>query len=658
MTRFAALAGLSLVIAACGDREPETPTVPESTLLVSDSLGQVVGAGILSPDGARLAFVRTVAGKAAIFVANPDGSHARQLTSGVWDNNPIWSPDGTWIAYQAESPQFDIMVVSADSGAPRQLTSGPATDTPRNWLPDGSAVIFGRTGEGDDQTLVVPLAGGPVRRLAAEVKGNQHANLAPDGVKIGYDVHVGGGEATVWVQDSAGAAPRQLTTENLENINAVYLWSPDSRYIAYQSVRTGTSDIWIVDVATGEQRQLTNDIRNDLTPRWSPDGKWMAFISDRGGQTDLWMMPVEGGNAIRLTNDRASEFNPRWTPDGMAITYGQTEIGSELVSLPPGGGEPRVVLALPGYNIPSGDVSPDGKTILYASDRSGNNDIWSVPVSGGDPVVFSASPALDDIPRYSPDGSQVLFRSARGGAIDLWLSPAAGGEPRQLTSDAANEGSHTWSPDGKSIAYSSNRGTSGGDLWVMDTIGAEPRRLTQTNIRPGGIWWGKDGNIYFNGAAVGGRQLFRIAASGGTPRGLGVRLPSIGYVALSFGESQLSYSSFEGGWAFLDVIPTSGGTPRRLTKPTEGVFHALAIWSPGDSILVATDIDYQGNHDATELYSVRVADGIWTRLTNTRLQSEYPLEFLPDGSQLLVGRVTNRVAIRSVRVTDPIPRSP
>jgi len=55
---------------------------------------------------------------------------------------------------------------------------------------------------------------------------------------------------------------------------------------------------------------------------------------------------------------------------------------------------------------------------------------------------------------------------------------------------------------------------------------------------------------------------------------------------------------------------------------------------------------------------VRVADGIWTRLTNTRLQSEYPLEFLPDGSQLLVGRVTNRVAIRSVRVTDPIPRSP
>jgi|GEM_PF-1088602 len=657
MTRFAALAALSIVIAACGDREPETPTLPQSTLLVSDSLGTLVGAGILSPDGTRLAFVRTVDGKAAIFVANAEGSNARQLTSGVWDNNPIWSRDGKWIAYQAEDPQFDIMVVSADSGAPRQITSGPATDAPRNWLPDGSGVIFGRTGDGDDQTLVVPLDGGPVRRLAAEVKGNQHANLAPDGVKIGYDVHVGGGEATVWVQDSAGAAPRQLTTENLENINAAYLWSPDSRYIAYQSRRTGTSDIWIVDVSTGEQRQLTTDIRDDLTPRWSPDGKWMAFISDRGGQTDLWLMPVEGGTATRLTNDRAVEFNPRWTPDGRSITYGQASVESEVLLQPLGGGEPRVLVSLPGYNIQSGDLSPDGKTILFTSDRSGNVDIWSVPVAGGEPVAFAASPVADDVPRFSPDGSQVLFRSDRAGTVDLWVVPAAGGEPRRLTSDAAAEQNYAWSPDGRAIVYSSNRGVAGGDLWVMDTLGGEPRRLTQNNIRPANIWWAKDGMLYFTGAAGGGRELYRIAVSGGTPRGLGAR-PGIRNALLSHGQSMLAYSSFEGGWAFLDVIPASGGTPRRLTKPTEGVFQAVSFWIPGDSTLVVTDLDFEANQDNTDLYTVRVADGAITRLTSTRMLSEFPLQALPDGSQILVGRFTNREAIRSVRVADLITRSP
>ena len=77
-----------------------------------------------------------------------------------------------------------------------------------------------------------------------------------------------------------------------------------------------------------------------------------------------------------------------------------------------------------------------------------------------------------------------------------------------------------------------------------------------------------------------------------------------------------------------------------------------------DSVLVANDIDFEANQDNTDLYTVRVADGAITRLTRTRMHSEYPLEFLPDGSQFLVGRFTNREAIRSVRVADLIPRSP
>ena len=89
MTRFIALAAFSFGIAACGDQPSETPTVPESVLLVSDSLGTLVSAGILSPDGTRLAFARTEGGKSAIFVSTADGSSARQLTHGVWDDNPI-----------------------------------------------------------------------------------------------------------------------------------------------------------------------------------------------------------------------------------------------------------------------------------------------------------------------------------------------------------------------------------------------------------------------------------------------------------------------------------------------------------------------------------------------------------------------------------------
>jgi Tol biopolymer transport system component len=644
MTRFAALAGLTLAIAAC-TREPEPGSVPESILLVSDSLGNLPGAGILSPDGSKLAFSRTVAGKAAIFVANADGTSQKQLTHGVWDSNPIWSPDGKWIAYHAESPDFDIMVIPVEGGEPRRLTSGSAVDQPRNWLPDGSAVIFGRTGDGDDQTLVVPLEGGTPRRLAAEVKGNQHANISPDGSMVGYDVHQGGGDATVWVQDSLGAPPRQLTTENFENINAAYLWSPDSKYIAYISRRTGTQDLWIVDVKTGEQRQLTNDVRDDNTPRWSPDGTWMAFISDRGGQTDLWMMPVAGGKAIRLTSDRATEINPRWTPDGQALTYGRVESTSEILVQPAAGGEPRVVMSLPtGYIINGGDVSPDGKTVVYSSDRSGNFDIWTVSVAGGEPVVFSASPSLDVEPKYSTRGNRVVFRSNRGGSMDLWMAPATGGEARQLTRDAAIESSPSWSPDETRVAYASNRGTGGGDLWVVDSAGGEPKRLTQNGLRPNSVQWSRDGqHIFFIGGGPGGTsELYRIPASGGTPQALGAK-PGIRTALLSPDGSQVGYASFEGGWAFIDVIPAAGGVPRRLTAPVENVFQPIFAWAPDGQSLAVSDLDFEGNHDNADLFLVRLSDGGATRLTRTLMQSEFPAKVLADG-----GIVTIRVTSRAV----------
>ena len=650
MTRFAALAGLTLAIAAC-TREPDPGSVPESTLLVSDSLGNLNGAGILSPDGTRLAFSRTVAGKAAIFVANADGSRQTQLTRGVWDTNPIWSPDGKWIAYHAESPDYDVMVIPVDGGEPRRLTSGPAVDQPRNWLPDGSAVIFGRTGDGDDQTLVVPLDGGPPRRLAAEVKGNQHANISPDGTMVGYDVHQGGGEATVWVQDSLSAAPRQLTTENFENLNPAYFWSPDSRHIAYMSRRTGTQDIWIVDVKTGEQRQLTNDVRDDNTPRWSPDGTWIAFISDRGGQTDLWMMPAAGGKAIRLTSDRATEFNPRWTPDGQSITYGRGESTSEILVQPAAGGEPRVVMSLPtGYIIDGGDISQDGKTVVYSADRSGSLDIWTVPVAGGEPVVLSASPTLDIQPKFSPRGNRVVFGSDRGGSMDLWTAPAAGGEARQLTRDAATETSPSWSPDETRVAYASNRGTGGADLWVVDSAGGEPKRLTQDNLRPVSVQWSQDGqHIFFVGSGPGGtRELYRIPASGGSPQALGAK-SGIRSALLSPDGSQVVYASFEGGWAYIDLIPAAGGAPRRLTTPVENVFQASFAWAPDGQSLVVTDLDFEGNQDNTDLFLVRLSDGGTTRLTRTLMQSEYPAKVLPDGGIVTI-RVTSREELRSVPV--------
>ena len=652
MIRAATLAGIGLLLTAC-TRSDADPLVPASTVTVDDSLGVVVGGGVLSPDGTRLAFARTVAGKSAIWVSGVDGSNQVQLSHGVWDFDPWWSPDGRWIAYHSESPDFDVFVVSVDGGEPRQVTSGPAVDRPRGWLRDGSAVIITRTGQGDEVTMVAPVNGDPPRRLGPQMAGDQHVALSPDESRLAFDVHQGGGNATVWVQDVNGGEPRQLTTENLENASVPYMWSPDGRFLAYTSQRTGTRDIYIADVTSGESRQLTSDVRDDYQARWSPDGTWIAFLSDRGGQTDLWVVPAAGGNAVRVTNDRSVELNPRWTPDGRALTYTRSQTDVELGLLPADGGAGRILLSWPGYGIGSAKLSPDGATVLFSSDRSGNFDIWSLSVSGGEPTPFAASPLADDNPLYSPDGSQVLFRSDRAGSSDLWVVSATGGEPRQLTDGPSNESWGAWSPDGKSILYSSDRGGAGGDLWVIPTAGGEPTRLTHDNVRPVTPEWSPDGRhiFYVGQRAGGGQEVYRIPATGGKPQPLGANR-NVGNSDLSPDGSQLSYSSFEGGWAFVDVIPAAGGTTRRLTSKKDYVFQPRADWAPDGSYLVVHNLDLEGNRDANDLHTVQVRDGTWKPLTRTPLANDFYYGFTKDGGQMLVSTLTTRNQIMTVPVAD------
>jgi TolB protein len=640
MTRLT-LIGIALFLAGCAG-EPQSAG-PDLGLVVDDSLGNMTGTPSPSPDGTRIAFNRTVAGRSNVFVIGVDGSNPVQLTRGVWDVAPAlaWSPDGRWIAYHAEDPDFDVFVVASDgSSSPRQLTSGPERDFPSEWLPDGSGIVVNRTAVGNEHPVVVPLDGGPVRRLGPELTGDLHGGVSPDGTRLAFDVHTGSGQATIWVQDLApGSAPRQLTTEGLENLAGPFAWSPDGTSLLYTSERTGTRDIWILDVTSGSARQLTSDVRNDIQPRWSPDGRFIAFLSDRGGQTDLWIQAAAGGAAQRVTNDRAIETPARWSSDGQSLFFRSARNEDELVVMPPDGGAPRILVSLPGYTINSANLAPDGATALYSTNRSGNFDIWSVPTAGGEPAVFAASPLSDGNPRFSPDGSQVLFSSDRGGQPDLWLAPAGGGEPRQLTNDRALEGETAWSPDGKHIVFSSTRGGAGGDLWTQSVGGGEAMRLTTGSMRPFTPHWSRDGrSIYFVGERPGGgRELYRVSATGGTPQPLGAR-PGIGTADLSPDGTQLAYSSFEGGWAFVDLIPAAGGAPQRVTRKTEAVFQPSAVWTRDGSSLLVHDLDLEANRDATDLFSLRLADSTWQRLTQTPRASEFIMNLSADGRQVLVGR--------------------
>jgi Tol biopolymer transport system component len=187
----------------------------------------------------------------------------------------------------------------------------------------------------------------------------------------------------------------------------------------YRRERTGWTNIYVLDVATGESTQLTSDQGDNFDPAWSPDGMQIAFISDRGRETEygtLWLMDADGSNARPLLDaGDYFEMSPAWSPDGTRIAF-QSNRGANGIN------QDVLILDLESNsltnltNSPALDVnpawSPDGTQIAFVSDRSGNPEIWIANVDGTGLVQLTDRPALGDWrPAWSPDGSSLLFES-------------------------------------------------------------------------------------------------------------------------------------------------------------------------------------------------------------------------------------------------------
>ncbi|MGQ0646046.1 MAG: DPP IV N-terminal domain-containing protein [Gemmatimonadaceae bacterium] len=120
-------------------------------------------------------------------------------------------------------------------------------------------------------------------------------------------------------------------------------WSPDGKQIVVSGYDSGIHDLYIVDVATGTLRQLTNDKHAEMMPQWSPDGKTIAFATDRGGGTDLdvlkfakWRIAtydMETGRIDVVPSQDGLNLNPMWAPDGKSLAFISDRTGISNVFL-------------------------------------------------------------------------------------------------------------------------------------------------------------------------------------------------------------------------------------------------------------------------------------------------------------------------------------
>lgn len=316
-----------------------------------------------------------------IWVADPDGSNPRALTSGPGvDINPMWSPDGTKLAYWSlddpnppsdgvvdvlrivrlhSSSTASLVVTDQDGGSSTSVVEDVKLDPglPPSWSPDSTRLVFGHI---EDRVSVIDTV---------DLSGNL--------TRLGV-----------------GQTPS---------------WSPEGSEIAYQVPAVG---VMIIAVEGGDPRRVTQTPGSEFafaSPQWSPDASMISFWADPDGALDIWVVNADGTGEVAVSTDVQDEFWPAWSPDGSRIAYGRAASGQAIANA--------------GHYVTTGADGSDMNVLSVEPLKASAPTIWSpdgTMLVGGlveDDQVAPTTPVLIDA-----SGEEPALRVRIDGPPSTWNS--------------------------------------------------------------------------------------------------------------------------------------------------------------------------------------------------------------------------------------------
>ena len=466
-----------------------------------------------SPDGSQIAY-RSECDGGGIFVMGATGESARRVATDCF--NPAWSPDSKQLVCGGESvgqtptsrgSRSALFVVDVQNGTTRKLYDGDGVQP--SWSPNGHRIAFwGTVGQSAQRDLwtIEPGAKEPAKtvvRVTSDAAVDWNPLWAPDGQHL-YFGSDRNGAMNLWrvaIDEESGKTkdePEPVTTparysgnysisrdgrriafasiENTEAVRAVpfdpvggYVngeprqvaagsflvfssqVSPDGKVIAVTN-RGGQEDLYVIEIATGEVRQLTNDDAHDRGVAWARDGSKIYFYSQRDGDHyEIWSINADGSALTRVTKTNGqSVWYPGAAPDGKRVSFYNNENtfvleNGKIAPLPPSpdGKRPQFTAWSPDGSMLAGELSGPGIVVYSFADRRYRR----LTPSGARPI-------------WLPGGREILY----GDSGRLRIVNLDSGAIRDVPSHLAMA-APSLSADGRTLVYSDRRMQS--DVWMM-----------------------------------------------------------------------------------------------------------------------------------------------------------------------------------------------
>jgi eukaryotic-like serine/threonine-protein kinase len=358
------------------------------------------------------------------------------------ERDPALSPDGKSIAFSwngEHQDNFDIYVKLVDAGIPVRLTTNALVDDQPIWSPDGRYIAFIRVvgvkqNDKPREIFVIPAFGGREQKIAEYFPGlTEHPSIcwSRDNKSIYF---------TKWSAQDTGFVIYKVSVETKDIEQVTHLprgtWgdqnsgiSPDGKYLAFVRRRDPLfGDLYVKNLIDNTVQRITNLETWFDGFSWGTDSHSILFSSNFDGSSSLWKASLSGSKPEKIISG-ININNPSISVYGNRLVYAETIENANIwkIDLQNKGKETPLISSSTFCNI-NPNISPDGKKIIFSSDRTGSHNIWICETDGTNPTqrTYFDNNNFGSVCKWSYDGTEIVLTHGNNN----YILRASGGTPQ------------------------------------------------------------------------------------------------------------------------------------------------------------------------------------------------------------------------------------